>query len=72
MMDSKRLILGLVVCAVGMGLAVDLPQTNMNAVYTNAMEMVSLDCTNDVKGLNYFNTLKSINGGVPRKFIYYR
>ena len=63
MMDCcKRLILGLMVCAMGGG-AVDASQVRINVTDTNAMERVLLDRTNNVTVLNYSTKLTSTSGG---------
>ncbi len=63
----KRLILGLLVCAAGVGLSADVPQAWVNAVDTNVMEGVVLDRTNIVAVLNCSAAMESANLSSPSK-----
>ena len=61
----KRLILGFVVCATGVGVAADAPQAWINAVDTNAMERVLFDYTNNVIRSEWAGKDKSIGRELP-------
>ena len=64
--SCKRLILGVVVCAAGVGVAADAQQAWINIVDMSAMERALLDYANNLIVLTYSSTQGFSTSRLPR------